>query len=285
MSQATALGHARSLLFVPCNRPERFAKAAASGADAIVLDLEDSVPAEHKAATREHLRAQWQALRGTGVPLVVRVNSQGTEYWASDLETIAKLSGLAAVMVPKAESVEALKQVLSRTDGGHVLPLIETAAGLEAVNSLASAPSVLRLVVGHIDFMADTGINCDEHETELAPLRFAIAVATRRSELASAIDGVTVQTDDQQRLRVDTLRAMRFGFGGKLCIHPKQVAWVHAALAPSDADLKWAQRVVEADAASGGAAVRLDGTMVDAPVVLRARRTLARAARTRGESS
>ena len=285
MSQATALHAARSLLFVPCNRPDRFAKAAASGADAIVLDLEDSVPAEHKAAAREHLRAQWPALRGTGVPLVVRVNSQGTEFWTRDLETIAKLSGLAAVMVPKAESVEALEQVLSRIDRGHVLPLIETAAGLEAVNRLASAPSVLRLAVGHIDFMADTGIDCDEHETELTPLRFAIAVATRRSELASAIDGVTVQTDDEQRLRVDTLRAMRFGFGGKLCIHPKQVAWVHAALAPGDADLKWAQRVVEADAASGGAAVRLDGTMVDAPVVIRARRTLARAARTQGESS
>ena len=152
MSQADALRDARSLLFVPCNRPERFAKAAASGADAVVLDLEDSVQADDKAAARGNLRAQWQELRGTGVPLVVRVNSLGTEYWTSDLETIAKLSGLAAVMVPKAESVEALKQVLSRTDGGHVLPLIETAAGLEAVNILAAAPSVLRLVVGHIDF-------------------------------------------------------------------------------------------------------------------------------------
>ena len=263
----------------------RFAKAVASRADAVVLDLEDSVQVDERAAAREHLRAHWQELRGTGVPLVVRINSLGTEYWRSDLETIAKLPGLAAVMVPKAESVEALMQVLSRTDGGHVLPLIETAAGLEAVNSLASAPSVPRLVVGHIDFMADTGINCDEHETELTPLRFAIAMATRRSGLASAIDGVTVQTDDEQRLRVDTLRAMRFGFGGKLCIHPKQVAWVHAAFAPSDVDLKWALRVVEADAASGGAAVRLDGTMVDVPVVLRARRTLARAARIQGESS
>jgi citrate lyase subunit beta/citryl-CoA lyase len=94
-----------------------------------------------------------------------------------------------------------------------------------------------------------------------------------------------VQTGDERRLRDDTMRALRFGFGGKLCIHPKQVPVVHEALAPSEAELDWARRVLAADAASGGAAVQLDGRMVDLPVVLQARRTLARAARAEGSTS
>jgi citrate lyase subunit beta/citryl-CoA lyase len=157
-----------------------------------------------------------------------------------------------------------------------VLPLVETAAGFYAVRALAAAPGVLRLAVGHIDFMADVGMSCDEQEHELVPLRFAVAMATRWGQLASAIDGVTVQTTDEQRLRNDTLRARRFGFGAKLCIHPRQVTVVHEALAPTELELDWARRVIAADEASGGAAVQLDGRMVDLPVVLQARRTLAR---------
>ena len=92
-----------------------------------------------------------------------------------------------------------------------------------------------------------------------------------------AIDGVTVQTDDEARVREDTRRALRFGFGGKLCIHPRQVAFVHAACQPAAEELAWARRVLEADAAAAGKAVQLDGRMIDLPVVLQARRTLARA--------
>jgi citrate lyase subunit beta/citryl-CoA lyase len=135
---------------------------------------------------------------------------------------------------------------------------------------------VLRLAVGHIDFGADTGLQPSADEAELAPLRFAVAMATRLGHLAPAIDGVTVDIADEDRLREDTRRALRFGFGAKLCIHPRQVAGVHAALAPGAEQLDWARRVVAADAATGGAAVQLDGRMVDAPVVLQARRMLSR---------
>jgi citrate lyase subunit beta/citryl-CoA lyase len=181
-------------------------------------------------------------------------------------------------MVPKAESPETLGNLHVRLGGVPVLPLIETAAGFYAVRAVAATPGVLRLAVGHIDFMADVGMVCDAQEFELVPLRFAVAAATRWGQLASAIDGVTVQTTDEQRLRDDTLRARRFGFGAKLCIHPRQVAVVHEALAPTEAELDWARRVIAVDEASGGAAVQLDGRMVDLPVVLQARRTLARAA-------
>lgn len=281
MNATKSLAEARSLLFVPGNRPERFEKAARSGADAIVLDLEDSVPAVDKAKARINLAEHWPRLLALNVPLVVRINAADADVVANDIAATAKLEGLAALMVPKAESAANLKQVHEALNGVPLLPLIETAAGLEAVQSLAAAPGVLRLAVGTIDFMADTGIACDELESELAPLRFAVAMATRSARLAPAIDGVTVQTGEERRLRDDTLRALRFGFGGKLCIHPSQVAVVHLALAPTEQELDWARRVLAADAASGGAAVQLDGRMVDLPVVLQARRTIARASKGR----
>jgi citrate lyase subunit beta/citryl-CoA lyase len=269
---------ARSLLFVPGNRPERFEKAIRSGADAVILDLEDSVPPAEKGAARSAIEREWVRIAALGVPLAVRVNALGTDEGERDLRSLPSLAGLGAVMLPKVESPDALARVRAALGPLALLPLVESASGLAALDAVAAAPGVLRLVVGHIDFMADVGLQCDEQESELAPLRFAVATATRRHRLASAVDGVTVQIDDAVRLRDDTCRALRFGFGGKLCIHPRQVSVVHAAMAPTAQELDWAQRVLSADAAAGGAAVQLDGRMVDLPVVLRARHTLARAA-------
>lgn len=269
---------ARSFLFVPGNRPERFDKALRSGADAVVLDLEDSVAAEDKAQAREAVARAWPGLRAPGVPLVVRINAADGEAGEGDLAWLAGLAPADAVMVPKAESGDALARLHGRLGGVALLPIVETAAGYAALPSLAAAPGVVRLAVGHIDFVADTGLQPDEAESELAPLRFAVAMATRTARLAPAVDGVTVALDDEARLRADTLRARRFGFAAKLCIHPRQIAVVHAAFAPTAAELEWARRVVAADAAAGGSAVRLDGRMVDRPVVVQAERLLARAA-------
>lgn len=278
MTETTQLASARTLLFAPGNRPERFDKALRSGADAIVLDLEDSVPPAEKPAAREAVGRAWPALQAAGLPLVVRINAVGSDAGFADLEWLARLHRPAGVMVPKAESAAALGRVMERLQGVPILPLIESAAGHAALAEIAGAASVLRLVVGHIDFMADTGLQCSDDEHELTPLRFAVAMATRLGRLAPAVDGVTVRIDDEERLRQDTRRALRFGFGAKLCIHPRQVGVVHAGLAPSAEEVEWARRVISADAASGSAAVQLDGRMVDLPVVLQARQTLARAA-------
>jgi len=277
MSHATRLAEARSLLFVPGNRPERFEKAARSGADAVILDLEDSVPLADKARARQEIAAHSQELKALNVPLIVRINAEDSVAWPDDLAILGKLRGLAAIMVPKAEAPATLCHLHTSLGGMPLLPLIETAAGFYAVRALAATRGVLRLAVGHIDFMADVGMAFDDQESELIPLRFAVAMATRVAKLASAIDGVTVQTTDRRRLHEDTLRARRFGFGAKLCIHPRQVGVVHEALAPTSSELEWARRVIAAGEASGGAAVKLDGRMVDLPVVLQARRTLARA--------
>jgi len=279
VTPSSALARARSFLFVPGIRPERFARALASGADAVVLDLEDSVPANAKQAAREAIRDAWADLggAGAGVVLVVRINAPEGAWGADDIEWLARLGRPAAVMVPKVESADALDRVTAALPGIALLPLIESAAGYATLPEIAAAAGVSRLVIGHIDFMADTGIQCSAGEPELASLRFAVAMATRLNRLAPAVDGVTVAIDDEAKLREDTARALRFGFGAKLCIHPRQVAIVHDVMAPSADDIDWALRVIAADAAAGSAATQVDGRMVDLPVVLQARRTLARA--------
>lgn len=146
-----------------------------------------------------------------------------------------------------------------------------------ALPQLGSAAGILRLVVGHIDFVADAGLVCDEEESQLAPLRFAVNIATRLHRLAPPIDGVTTAIGDATRLRKEVLRALRFGFAGKMCFHPAHVAVVHDAFMPTVDELAWAHKVLAADAAAGGAAVQVDGRMVDQPLVLQARRAVARA--------
>ena len=267
---------ARSFLFVPANRPERFAKALASGADAVILDLEDSVPLDGKAEARDTLRQAWPQLQQAACAAVIRINSPDTEWGQQDLSGLQGLSGLAGIMVPKCEGAHNLQRVAQAFAGVPSLPIIESALGYLALREIAQAPQVGRLVVGHIDFLADTGMNVGEDQRELDSLRFEVAMCTRLGKLAPAVDGVTVSVDDEALIRADTERALRFGFGAKLCIHPRQVPVVHATLAPTAAQVEWAHRVLAAMQASKGSAVQLDGKMVDLPVVLQAQRLLER---------
>jgi citrate lyase subunit beta/citryl-CoA lyase len=270
---------ARTLLFVPANRPERFEKALTSGADLVILDLEDSVPEDVKALARSNIESMWPRVSTFAVPMAIRINAIGSEEGERDLAWLAALNPAAALMVPKTDSAAALKRVHKCFQNPLILPMIESAAGYAAVTSIAQMRGVVRLVIGHVDFMADVGFQCGEAQEELMPLRYAVAIASRLSELASAVDGVTVEVGDEQRLRDDVGRALRFGFGGKLCIHPRQVDIVHQAMLPTAQDLDWARKVMTASDAANGAAVQVDGRMIDLPVVLLARQTLARAGR------
>ncbi len=276
------LAAACSFLFVPATRPERIGKALASGAEAVIVDLEDAVAPQDKPAARQQLSDAFAALDATQrARLLVRINAPGTAWHAEDVATVARLSaqGLGGVMVSKAELPEALAAVAQAVGPACALvPLIESVAGLDAVDALARCPQVLRLAFGHLDFQADAGLACDAHEAELVPVRLAIVLASRRAGLAAAIDGVTVDTQDAARLQADAQRARRGGFGAKLCIHPAQAAVVNAAFRPTPAELDWARRVQAAFDAAGGGVFTLDGRMVDAPVLLLAQRTLARAA-------
>lgn len=267
----------RSYLFVPGNRPERFAKAVASGAGAVILDLEDAVPPQGKAAAREAV-CQW--LREHDGTDWVRVNGADTEFFEDDVRALARVS-LGGVMLPKAESAAQLHSMagLLGKAATPVIPLVESAVGLWSALRIAQAPHVERLAFGSIDFQLDTGIQ-DEDEALLFA-RSQLVIVSRIALLASPIDGVTVQIGDQARLTRDVARARAFGFGAKLCIHPNQIAIVERGLAPSDEELRWARAVVNASEQAAGSAVRLDGKLIDLPVVERARRLLAEPAAAR----
>jgi citrate lyase subunit beta/citryl-CoA lyase len=274
------LAIARTFLFVPADRPERHARALASGAGGVIVDLEDAVAPDRKAAARAQLKASFSALSAAQRQrLLVRINACGTPWHDGDLAEVGELAAqglIAGVMLPKAERVADL-QLLGAAVGpkGLIVPLIESAAGLEATRELAAAPQVLRLAFGNLDFQADLGLACDADEAELVPVRLALVLASRRAGLAAPIDGVTPDWRDTARLANDAARARRGGFGAKLCIHPDQVAPVHAALGPNPDELAWARRVMDATEAAGGGVVSLGGRMVDAPVVRLAERLLA----------
>ena len=274
-----ALASARTFLFVPANRPERYAKALASGADAVIVDLEDAVAPSEKQAARQSLMQAVAGLENARRSRVlVRINAAGTAWQADDLAALRLLAaqGFGAVMVPKAESAATLAEVAAAIGPtGALLPLIESVAGLDAIDTLAACPQVLRLVFGHLDFQADAGLACGVDESELTSVRLAFVLASRRAGLAAAVDGVSLGTGDVSQLNLDATRARRGGFGGKLCIHPAQVGVVNAAFTPSADELVWAKRVVDTFQAAGGGVFSLDGRMVDAPVLRLAQRTLA----------
>lgn len=254
----------RSYLFVPGDRPERFDKAWASAADAVIIDLEDAVAPEHKATARAALAAWLTPKR----PVVVRLNTADTPWHADELALLLRHPGVAALMLPKAESIDPALVQACIAERKTLLPIIETARGFAQMATLAATPTVQRLVFGSIDFQVDLGIEGDDDA--LLYFRSRLVLESRLAGLQPPVDGVTTAIGDAAVLRHDTERARRLGFGGKLCIHPAQAAVVNAVLSPSAEQLAWAGQVIEAVAKSAGAAVAVDGTMVDRPVLLKA---------------
>jgi len=257
-------------LFVPGNRPDRFDKALASGADAVILDLEDAVDPTGKQAAREAVRSWCAAGRDT-TRVLVRINDTQTAWFAEDIAALHG-AGPVGIMLPKAESPDDVSRIVAALGPGvTIIPLIETALGLRAVDAIAAAEGVQRLAFGTLDFAVDLGLSGDERG--LTGPSMAIALASRCVGRATPIAGVTPAIDDRTALDRDIAFARAFGFAAKLCIHPKQVAAVRAAFAPTEAELDWARRVLAA-AASGVGAVQVDGRMVDRPVLRKARSLL-----------
>jgi citrate lyase subunit beta/citryl-CoA lyase len=268
----------RTYLFVPGNRPERFAKALAGAADAVVLDLEDAVAVDDKSSAREAVAAQLAGMSPEARSrVVVRINDVASDGFTMDLRMLLSSGGV-HVMLPKAESAAQIASVRSAVPDADVLALIESARGLASVDRIAASHGVSRLVFGTLDFALDLDLDTDTGDEGLAYAAGRIAVASRAAGLATPVAGVTPQLDDEERLLADLAQARRFGFGAKLCIHPAQVEPIHRALQPSAAAIDWATRVLKAESASPGAA-KLDGRMIDRPVVLQAERILMRGAR------
>lgn len=272
------IARARTLLFVPGYAPPRFDKALDSGADAVILDLEDAVSPADKPAARQAVAAWLQAqapARRDRVLLRINAADAGGEH-ALDLALLRSLPDAqrpAGVVLPKACDCADLA-ALAQAAGPRLalLPLIECARGWARAERLAAAAGVCRLVFGHLDFQLDMDMDCGPAQEELLPVRLALVAASRMAGLAAPVDGVTPAVGDDAACREDALRARRLGFGGKLCIHPRQVPVVRDAVAPSAGELDWARRVLQARAAQGQGVFQFEGRMVDAPVMRRAER-------------
>jgi citrate lyase subunit beta/citryl-CoA lyase len=258
-------------LFVPASRPERFVKAAAAQADAIILDLEDAVPPDAKPAARDALRADF-----ADVPVLVRVNAIGTPWHEADVAAV--LSGsFAGIILPKAETSADFDRICRRMADARlpVLALIETANGLAAARAIADVYAVTRLIFGSIDYCADLG--CLHTRDALSGARQELVLASRLAGLNPPIDGVTPALGDTDLIHSDAVHARELGFGGKLAIHPAQLPPILRGFTPTAHEEDWARDVLSA----GEGAVAVRGTMVDKPVRTRARALLARLGATR----
>lgn len=264
---------ARSFLFVPGDRPERFAKAAGAGAGLVIVDLEDAVLPADKDAARDKVH---QALRDAReARFAVRVNALGTPWHDDDVRAIAGLPALAGVMLPKAERASDFTALHAACgDAVRLHALVETVAGMTNLADLCAASGLARLSFGTVDFQVDAGIDGDA--AELDAMRSMMVLASRAAGLEAPVDGVHTALDDVEGLVAATHRARRFGMGGKLCVHPRQVDPVNRAFLPSAADVAWAQRVLTAIEGAHGA-IAVDGKLVDKPIVDRARRIAASA--------
>ncbi|OWY29752.1 HpcH/HpaI aldolase/citrate lyase family protein [Herbaspirillum robiniae] len=270
---ASRVAAASAYLFVPANRPDRYAKALDSGADAVIVDLEDAVALPLKEQARATL-AQWIRDNGPQPRLWVRVNAADTVWHADDVAAFAALP-LAGIVLPKAEDPKAVGAIAARLpEGSGVIALIETATGLADMRQIARVPGVARLAFGSIDAQVDLGMQCGPEEEELLHLRVEMVLASRLAGIAPPVDGVTTAFDDEAFLAKMVLRARRLGFGAKLCIHPKQVAGVKQGFMPTPAELAWAREVMTAVRASDGGAISLNGKMVDRPVIMQAEKFL-----------
>ncbi|SAL44019.1 HpcH/HpaI aldolase [Caballeronia cordobensis] len=260
----------RSFLFVPGDRPERFGKALATEAHRVVIDLEDAVAIDVKAQARAQI-AEWLRAQGdVRERIVIRVNGYGTPWHEEDV-VMVRAANVRAVMAPKAEDAAQLADIAARcAEGVELIALVESVAGVVRMREIAQCGRVARLAFGSFDFGVDAGI--DGTGRELDSVRSQFVLESRFAGLPPPIDGVTLATNDIDAIDADVLDARRFGFGGKLCIHPKQVDAVNRGFAPSAAEREWAARVLAALEANPRGAISVDGKLVDKPIVDRARR-------------
>ncbi|HVC56121.1 MAG TPA: CoA ester lyase [Stellaceae bacterium] len=287
----------RSFLFAPGNHARRVEKALSLDADAVILDLEDAVATAEKPATRALVAAALQRTRRGR--LYVRVNAVDSEFCYGDLVAVVR-PGLDGVILPKVESAAGLATIdwlLAQLErerglmpgGIDLIPIIETARGLDRLGAiLAAGTRVRRVAFGAGDFTLDVNMAWSRDEAELAQARAAIVVASRAAGIEAPLDTVWVDLPDRDGLEASSRTALGFGFQGKMCIHPDQIAVVNRVFTPSEAEIAFAERVAAAFAkaeAEGSAAIQLDGKFIDYPIVYRAQRVLQRIAAIRAREN
>ncbi|MQA85537.1 MAG: CoA ester lyase [Streptosporangiales bacterium] len=284
----------RTLLFVPGDRPDRIAKAYASGADGVAVDLEDAVASSAKAKARELTAASVREHGERRCIATVRINALDTGLAQDDLDALAPaLPELDAVLLPKAspdhvrdlgERLGSLEEAAGVEPGRlAILPIIETAAGVLSAAAVAAAANerVHTLLFGPADLADELGLTLTVEGTELLHARSQVVLAAAAAGRAGPLDGPHFALDDSDGLSRSAALARRLGFAGKTVLHPRQLEAVHAAFAPTASDLAWAREVDQAfreAEAAGMSSIRIaDGSFVDYPIARRARALLAEA--------
>lgn len=264
----------RSLLFVPGARPDRFDKAVAAGADTIIIDLEDAVLPEDKASARA-ATLQWLAARAEGTRAAVRINSPRTADGCADIAALAASDAAPEfIMVPKAETAVDMEIVSEALACRNLIAVIESGRGMSNAMAIAAA-SPMGVLFGGADYSASLGADLANPQA----MTYARGVVSSACGAAGvpAYDVPFLDISDEDGLRLTTEAARAFGFSGRACIHPKQVATVTAVFTPTEAELADAQAIIDALDASNGGAVLYKGKLVDRPIILAAQRTLSRA--------
>lgn len=281
----------RSFLFAPGNHPRKVQKVFSAGADVVILDLEDAVAIAEKEATRV---AVVEAMKFPRSALgYVRVNSLETRWCIGDLEAVVG-PWLDGIVLPKVECPEQLRTLSERISDCErragmrpgaldLMPIVETARGIEASNAIAAAgPRVRRLAFGGGDYTTDLDLVWTPEEHELAYARARLTHASRMAGIEPPIDTVVIQVRDTERFRRSAANGRRMGFAGKLCIHPDQVLPCNEAFTPTRAEVEHAMAVIRAfeqAEAQGSASIQVDGHFIDYPIVYKAQRVLALMAR------
>ncbi len=263
----------KTWLFVPATRIDRVAKAFASGADVVIVDLEDAVASEDKADARKALQqyhdsADYQAIW-------VRINKAGSEAFIKDIALCQQMPKLAGVILAKAEQVSDIEQAYQGS-GLPIIALIESAVGLYHIDAMANVSGLVGFSYGFLDLCNDLRVQVGTPAADITAnqVRYQLVLTSKVHELAAPIDTVYPDFNDEVGLNARVQLWSQMGMSGMLCIHPKQVAVVQHALKPTESELSFAKRVVEEYERSGQAVFEIDGQMVDAPVIERCRQLL-----------
>jgi citrate lyase subunit beta/citryl-CoA lyase len=275
-----ALSPLRSLLFLPATSTSLLAKATERGADALIVDLEDSVQGDRKAEARQLAADAVSTLQGRGATVLVRVNALEPDT-AADLQALP-LAQVAAIMLPKVESIGDLERVDAVLQSAHpggrpIAALIESPRGILECARIAAHPALCALVFGPEDYSSALGV-APALPALGWPAQMLVTTAHAFGLQAWGLPGGLAEIHDEAAFASSVAAARAMGFTGTVCIHPKQVPIINRGFSASEAERQWALKVVQADQAAardGQGAVMLEGRMVDRPVVERARRVLA----------
>ncbi|MCG3878695.1 CoA ester lyase [Psychrobacter sp. Ps6] len=277
--KANIISHNKTWLFVPATRIDRIEKAFASGADAVIVDLEDTVAKQDKAAARDALKNYYdeQNAKQTYRPIWLRINQAGSEEFFKDIVLCQKMPNLAGVLLAKAEQVADIESVHQLT-GLSVIALIESTVGLYQIDSMAKVVGLAAFSYGFLDLCNDLQVQVGTTAADIIAnqIRYQLILTSKVHQLSPPIDTIYPDFKDESGLSNRVQLWSQMGMAGMLCIHPKQVATVQQHLQPTDREFAFATRVIKEYEKSGQAVFEIDGEMVDAPVIARSLQLLDR---------